>query len=232
MERYDMRIANTLSHACTRCLDATQGKCVRKMCQKSVSVGSELRRRGVHVVSTKSYCVLSPIPLTAPSLWFSVASVQTVFSCGLHSAQSVFWDPPPVALCHLLIRVDSVRITLRNHVVVHRRACRFLLHLGSLLTISSWFVRLVDILLSALFHPLQVRSLTCCESARVPTGSLCILFLHLYRFFETKASWLHFSAAVAQKNSSPVLERLSVMETAWSTDRDLVMFTRQTCPCT
>ena len=30
MERYDMRTANTLSHACTRCL--TQGTCVRKMC--------------------------------------------------------------------------------------------------------------------------------------------------------------------------------------------------------
>ena len=32
MERYDMRTANALSHACTRCLYATQGKCVRKMC--------------------------------------------------------------------------------------------------------------------------------------------------------------------------------------------------------
>ena len=32
MERYDMRTANTLSHACTRCLYSTQRKCVRKMC--------------------------------------------------------------------------------------------------------------------------------------------------------------------------------------------------------
>ena len=32
MERCDMRTANTLSHACTRCLYATQGKGVRKMC--------------------------------------------------------------------------------------------------------------------------------------------------------------------------------------------------------
>ena len=32
MERCDMRTANTLSHACTRCLHATQGKCVRTMC--------------------------------------------------------------------------------------------------------------------------------------------------------------------------------------------------------
>ena len=32
IERYDMRTANTLSHACTRSLYATQGKCVRKMC--------------------------------------------------------------------------------------------------------------------------------------------------------------------------------------------------------
>ena len=30
MERYDMRTANTLSHACARCLYATQGKRVRK----------------------------------------------------------------------------------------------------------------------------------------------------------------------------------------------------------
>ena len=32
MERHDMRTATTLSHACTRYLYATQGKCVRKMC--------------------------------------------------------------------------------------------------------------------------------------------------------------------------------------------------------
>ena len=32
MERYDMRTANTLSHACERGLHATQGNCVRKIC--------------------------------------------------------------------------------------------------------------------------------------------------------------------------------------------------------
>ena len=32
MERCDMRTANTLSHARTRCLYATQGKCVWKLC--------------------------------------------------------------------------------------------------------------------------------------------------------------------------------------------------------
>ena len=32
MKRCDMRTANTLSHACARCLYATQRKCVRKMC--------------------------------------------------------------------------------------------------------------------------------------------------------------------------------------------------------
>ena len=32
MKRYDMRTANTLWHACTRCLYATQRNCVRKMC--------------------------------------------------------------------------------------------------------------------------------------------------------------------------------------------------------
>ena len=32
MERYGMRTANTLSHACTRCLFVTQRNCVRKMC--------------------------------------------------------------------------------------------------------------------------------------------------------------------------------------------------------
>ena len=32
MGRYDMRTANTLSHACTLCLYATQRNCVRKMC--------------------------------------------------------------------------------------------------------------------------------------------------------------------------------------------------------
>ena len=31
-ERYDLRTANTLSHACTRCLYVTQTNCVRKMC--------------------------------------------------------------------------------------------------------------------------------------------------------------------------------------------------------
>ena len=32
MERYDMRTASTLSHACTRCPHVTQRNCVRKMC--------------------------------------------------------------------------------------------------------------------------------------------------------------------------------------------------------
>ena len=31
-ERYDMRTADTLSHACTRCLYVTRRNCVRKMC--------------------------------------------------------------------------------------------------------------------------------------------------------------------------------------------------------
>ena len=31
MERFDMRTANTLSHACTRCLHATQGKCQKNV---------------------------------------------------------------------------------------------------------------------------------------------------------------------------------------------------------
>ena len=205
-----------------------KGKCVRKVSPLVRSCGVEASTLSLlsRIVSFHRY------PSRPQACGSASHRYRPCSPVGCTQHKVFFWDPPPVALCHLSIRVDSVRITLRNQVVVHRRACRFLLHLGSLLTISSWFVRLVNILLSALFHPLQVRSLTCCESARVPTGSLCILFLHLYRFFETKASWLHVSAAVAQKNSSPELERLSVMETAWPTDRDLVMFTRQTCPCT
>ena len=42
MERYDVRTANTLSHACTRCLYATQGKCVRKCACDTECARSEL----------------------------------------------------------------------------------------------------------------------------------------------------------------------------------------------
>ena len=38
MERDDMRTANTGRHESTRCQNATQGKCVRKMCVRQVSV--------------------------------------------------------------------------------------------------------------------------------------------------------------------------------------------------
>ena len=40
VERCDMRTANTSSHARTRCLYATQGKCVRKMCVRHEAFGT------------------------------------------------------------------------------------------------------------------------------------------------------------------------------------------------
>ena len=47
MERCDMRTANTLSHACTRCRHAAQGK----MCQKNA--------RATRSVSTKRWALIS-----------------------------------------------------------------------------------------------------------------------------------------------------------------------------
>ena len=138
------------------------GKCVRKVSPLVRSCGVEASTLSLlsRIVSFHRY------PSRPQACGSASHRYRPCSPVGCTQHKVFFWDPPPVALCHLSIRVDSVRITLRNHVVVHRRACRFLLHLGSLFAISSWFVRLVDILLSAL----------------VPTGSLYILFLHLYRF--------------------------------------------------
>ena len=64
MERYDMRTANTLSHACTRSLYATQGKCVRKMCVRHGVCTLAVATMWVRIPETKKKSSDFVVPLT------------------------------------------------------------------------------------------------------------------------------------------------------------------------
>ena len=81
MERYDMRTANTLSHACTQCLYATQRKCVRQMCVRhGVSVllpshtqqfplrGCEILRQKIPRLRRSTSILISPTKTLSTNL--------------------------------------------------------------------------------------------------------------------------------------------------------------------
>ena len=83
MAEYDMRTANALSHACTRCLYATQ----RKVCQKNVR-------------ATRSGCTV-PSPCVMLSLWNNTISIDR----GVNSSSEILISGKNYAaqVLHLLV---------------------------------------------------------------------------------------------------------------------------------